>query len=415
MSHRSSSFRPFFFAIAALLLWHAPATAQTQGGLAGRTITVLKNLCAAAPSNTTLATGSCDVGAGIAGPAQQAQDALTISPREQTAASSTATHTTDTQVSAEAERLEKVRLADLKAGEPRVGAFLNGSGGFGKVKARGEAEQYDVWGGGAQLGVDYRLSDTLVAGLGFGWNRQNTEFDKTAAATANLIANKVGGGEIQSDSYTPSLYASFFSGPFHADGIFTYTYLDYEYERPVALIGVTNPFSATAKGDTNANQIGASVNLGYEFQHGGLGVGPIAGVDYRQTWIDGYSESGVPGFPLRYRDQDILSLVTNLGAEASYAISTGIGVLVPHIRGTWEHEFENDARNIDARLFVNDSSASDVLITRTESPDRNWARLGAGVSAQFPHGIAAFVDYDTVLGLSKVEQHRFTAGGRIAF
>lgn len=411
------SYRPwlrFSFGFALVLVLSAPAMAQTQGQLVNRSIQVFNALCASATSNNTLQQGSCDIGAGIAGAAQQTQDALTASPREQTAASSTATQTTDTQVSAEADRLEKARLES--EGKPRLGGFLIGSGGWGDVDARGEADDYDVWGGGVQAGIDYRLSDALVAGFGFGWNRQNTEFDETAAATANTVASEVGGGEIESDAYSPSLYASFFSGPFHVDGIFTYTYLDYEFDRPVSLIGINNPFSATASGDTDAHQIGTNVTLGYDFQFGGLGVGPLAGVDYRQTWIDGYSESGVPGFPLKYDDQDILSLVTSLGGQAAYAISTGIGVIVPHMRITWEHEFENDARNIDARLFLNDDTAvNDTLFSRTKSPDRDYARLGAGASAQFAHGISAFLDYDTVLALSDVEQHRFTAGGRIEF
>jgi outer membrane autotransporter protein len=405
----------FSFGFALVLVLCAPAMAQTQSDLVNRSIPVFNALCGSATSNGTLQQGSCDIGAGINGAAQQTQDALTASPREQTAASSTATQTTDTQVSAEAERLEKARLEEADASK-RLGGFLNGSGGWGNVDARGEAEDYDVWGGGVQAGIDYRLSDALVAGFGLGWNRQNTEFDETAAATANTVASKVGGGEAESDAYSPSLYATFFSGPFHVDGIFTYTYLDYEFDRPVALIGLNNPFNATAHGDTNAHQIGTNVSLGYQFQLGGLGAGPIAGLDYRQTWIDGYRETGVPGFPLEYDDQDILSLVSSLGGEAAYAISTGIGVIAPHARITWEHEFENDARNIDARLYLNDDfTVGDTLFSRTDSPDRDYARLGAGISAQFARGISAFLDYDTVLALSDVEHHRFTAGGRIEF
>jgi outer membrane lipase/esterase len=404
------SYRPwlrFSFGFALVWVLSAPAMAQNQSALVTRTQNAMGNLCGQA-SDPTLASQSCF----ISGGGQQAQNALTVSPREESAASSTATQTTDTQVSAEAERLDKARLEAESS--KRLGGFLNGSGGWGDVDAHGEAEDYDVWGGGVQAGIDYRLSDALVAGFGFGWNRQNTEFDSQGAA--NGSGNEIGGGEIESDAYTPSLYASFFSGPFHVDGILTYTYLDYEFERPVVLLDIGTDIFANAKGDTDAHQIGTSVNLGYDFQFGGLGVGPLAGVDFRQTWIDGYRESGVPGFPLDYDDQDILSLVTSLGGQAAYAISTGIGVIAPHVRITWEHEFENDARNIDARLFLNNvAGLSDVLISRTDRPDRDYARLGAGVSAQFQGGISAFVDYDTVLDLANVEHHRFTAGGRIEF
>jgi outer membrane lipase/esterase len=397
----------FSFGFALVLVLCAAATAQNQSALVNRTQAAMTTLCGAA-SDPRLATESCFIGGG----GQQAQNALTVSPREETAASSTATQTTDTQVSAEADRLEKARLET--EGKAPWGGFLNGSGGWGTVDARGEAEEYDVWGGGVQAGIDTRLSDALVVGFGFGWNRQNTEFD--SAAALNGSGNQIGGGEIESDAYTPSLYASFFTGPFHVDGILTYTYLDYEFERPVVLLDIGTDIFANAKGDTDAHQIGTSVNLGYDFQFGGAAVGPLAGLDYRQTWIDGYRETGVPGFPLKYDDQDIVSLVSSLGGQASYAISTGIGVIVPHLRLTWEHEYENDARNIDARLYLNTNTGpTDTLVSRTDSPDRDYARLGAGVAAQFAQGISAFLDYDTVLALSDVENHRFTAGGRIEF
>jgi outer membrane lipase/esterase len=399
----------FSFGFVLVMVLCAPALAQTQADQIARTQQVMSAQCGNVASDQTLGTTSCAIGGG----GQQAQNALTVSPREETAASSTATQTTDTQVSAEADRLEKARL-EAQASAPRMGGFLNGSGGWGKVDARAEAEDYDVWGGGVQAGIDYRLSDALVAGFGFGWNRQNTEFDNQSAVDGSGI--KIGGGEIESDAYTPSLYASFFSGPFHADAIFSYTYLDYSFDRPVVLLDTGNDVFATAHGDTDAHQIGTSVNLGYQFQTGGLAAGPLVGLDYRQTWIDGYREHGVPGFPLQYQDQEIVSVVTSLGGEAAYAISTGIGVISPHVRITWEHEFENDARNINARLFLNTNpNLQDTLVSRTDHPDRDYGRLGAGVSTQFARGISAFVDYDTLIDLRDVEQHRFTAGGRIEF
>lgn len=399
----------FSFGFGCVSVLCASALAQTQGELVTRVQAVTASICGSAGNDAGFVAANC----AIAGPGQQAQNALTISPREQNAAGSTATQTTDTQISAEADRLEQARREGSDT-EQRLGGFLNGSGGFGTVDDHGEADDYDVWGGGVQTGIDYRLSDALVAGFGIGWNRQNTEFDTQAAV--NGAPFEIGGGKIESDAYTPSLYASFFSGPFHVDGIVSYTYLDYEFERPVVLLDIGDDIFATAEGDTEAHQVGASLNFGYEFQLGGLSTGPLAGVEYRQTWIDGYREDGVPNFPLDYDEQDILSLVSSLGGEASYAISTGFGVIAPHARITWEHEFENDARDIDARLFLNvDPDAADVLTSRTRSPDRDYARVGAGVSAQFAQGISAFLDYDTVLALSDVEHHRFTAGGRIAF
>lgn len=394
-----------------LLLLAAPAAAQSQQDLIDRTIAVMQDLCGNT-GDATLANESCVIG--FAGGAQQDQNALTVSPREQTGASSTATQTTDSQVEAEKERLERARSEDPDSDAGRLGVFATLNGGFGEVDDRGEAEGYDVHGAGFNVGVDYRLADSLVAGLGFGWNRNNTEFD--AVAAANGSGARVGGGEIDTYAYSGSLYGSFFEGPFHLDGVFTYTYVDYESERPVVLLEIGTPLALKAKGDTHANQVGVSFGGGYDFEWEALAIGPTAQLNYRGTWIDDYKERGVPGFPLDYDDQEIHSLVTSVGGEASYAISTPIGVVIPHLRGSYEHEFENDERDIDARLFLNDNpGALDVLTSRTSSPDRDYGRVGGGVSAQFPGGVAAFVDYEALVGLSDVEYHLFTLGGRIAF
>jgi outer membrane autotransporter protein len=150
-----------------------------------------------------------------------------------------------------------------------------------------------VWGGGVQLGVDYRVSDNFVAGFGFGWNRQNSEFDRVRAVNGSGAG--IGGGEIESDGYSPSVYGSFFSGPFHADGMLSYTYLDYEV-RPARHAArhrhrqSTPPRTATRTPTSSARTSWWAI----DFPIGGLSIGPLSGVDFRQTWIDGYSESGVP-------------------------------------------------------------------------------------------------------------------------
>jgi len=421
-----SRFAVFSLALAgSLALGPTTALAQSQSALAARAITALQNVCTAGPTNGTLAAASCDIGFALGG-AVQAQAALTVTPREASASSTIATQTTDTQVDLVRERIDETRAQTSEAGDSPWGTFLNASGGFGDVNARGEAEAYDVWGTGLTGGLDRRFSDAVAGGIALGWNRQETEFDTVAAANGSGAA--IGGGDVESDSYSTSFYGSYSNGPLQLDGVASYTFVDYEFARPVILPDITTPISATAMGDTHAHQLGLDVNVGYELLFGevtsragaqgaplgGLSIGPIAGLAYRETWIDAYSESGVPGVALGIDDQQVRSVVSSVGAEASLAVSSSLGVIVPHLRATWEHEFQGDPRNIEARLLLNDAS-SDLLVSRTSKPDRNYGRLGIGSSLQLAGGMAFFVDYDTVLGLEDVDHHRFTAGGRIEF
>ena len=101
----------FSFGFGLVSMVCAPALAQSQAELVNRTQATVLTLCANT-SDPILSTRSC----AISGGGQQAQNALTVSPREQTAASSTATQTTDTQVALEAEELAAERAKLLGDG-----------------------------------------------------------------------------------------------------------------------------------------------------------------------------------------------------------------------------------------------------------------------------------------------------------
>jgi len=150
-------------------------------------------------------------------------------------------------------------------------------------------------------------------------------------------------------------------------------------------------------------------------------------LDFTRADIDGYSEN-IPGacdpvnnventagcgLALRFKSQDVTSLTTALGGQASYAWSTSIGVIQPQVLFGWIHEYENDSRTISA-FFVEDpdpSSASEIRLG-TDEPDRNYFELGLGLSGTFPNGISAFIYYETLLALRDVETHSFVVGIR---
>src|SRR4029450_5082169 len=161
-----------------------------------------------------------------------------------------------------------------------------------------------------------------------------------------------------------------------------------------------------------------SAGAGYDFRQGALTFGPLARLQYFKLKIDGYQEkltNTQPGFgwALALDSQDVESLTTVLGGRASYAISTGLGVLLPQVRLEWEHEFKNDSRILTAQ-FLNDPQRQPIRFT-TDSPDRNYANIGVTLSATFRGGIAAFIDYETVLGLANVSRHDITLGIRGEF
>ena len=214
-------------------------------------------------------------------------------------------------------------------------------------------------------------------------------------------------------SFVFSGFGSWFDGPLYVDAMLSYTYVDYEAERDVNAgnIGASGQLDS----ETDAHQAGVTVGGGYQMQLEGVTLGPVAQMNYIYTRIEGFNEGGFASFALSYQDQEIESLVTSLGGEISYPISASFGVVTPHLRLTWEHEILDDPRKIRAGFLLDDSGNGNAITTETDEPDRNFGRISVGAAAQLQGGLAAFVEYETVLGLAHTEAHKFTGGGRIEF
>jgi len=281
---------------------------------------------------------------------------------------------------------------------PRLGGFVNGLGFFGDQRQRGEQAAYDFSGGGVTVGADYRFGDNLVAGLAFGWIRRNSDFTDRS--------------EFQSDSYSPSIYASYFGDAFYVNGIFTYTRTNHDLDRAIVYNVGGGPVNRTAKSDPSANEYAVSVGGGYEWTFGEFSVGPSAQLNYVHWDLESFTETGAGGLNLQNGSQDLNSFTSVIGGDASYAFSTDIGIILPQIRAGWVHEYSNNSRTIGASFVSQPFAPMNVV---TSKPDRDYATFGATVSGTFAHGWSAFLDYETLLDLSQVSINTFTIGARLEF
>jgi uncharacterized protein YhjY with autotransporter beta-barrel domain len=278
-----------------------------------------------------------------------------------------------------------------------LGIFLNGQGSFGDQEATRREPGFKFNTQGLTLGSDYRVSEHVVLGTAFGYLHTAANLDQA-------------GGHVKMNGYSIAAFGTYYmADKVYVDAIATHGWNRYGVTRHMTF-GDT---SATATADPDANQWSVSVSGGYNFNFGPLTVGPTAKATYINVDIDGFQERGADIFNLRVGSQTVTSMATDLGAQASYAISTPWGVLLPQVHVEWEHEFKGGSRLIMGSLLA------DPLRTTfgvpTNSPDRNYVNLGSGISATLPHGISAFAHYETVLGRAHVTNHSFTAGVRYQF
>jgi uncharacterized protein with beta-barrel porin domain len=302
-----------------------------------------------------------------------------------------------------------------------LGLFANGIFSVGDRDPTSNEDGFDFHIYGVIAGVDYRFSPNFFGGVAFTYQSSNSNLDNPSSLVSPTFSTSANAGSADTRSYGFSLYGTYYVlEQLYVDGIVSFGWNNYSLAR---VIGYNLPaqmqrVDQIAHADPNGHQFSFSVGAGYEFRQGAWTFVPLARLQYLKLNIDGYQEkinNTLPGFgwALAQASQDVESLTTDVGGRVSYAISTGVGVLLPQVRIEWEHEFKNDSRLLTAR-FVNDPVGQPILFT-TDNPDRNYANLGVSLSATFRPGIAAFIDYEKVLGLENVSVNVITLGVRGEF
>lgn len=270
----------------------------------------------------------------------------------------------------------------------RFSVFVDGAKVDGNQDQTAFEMGYDLETNHFTIGVDYRINADLIAGFAYGKSDTTLEYSEAQNQTNNTT-----------DHYI--IYSSWYRDNFAVDALIAHATGEFETERTVA--------NSTALGNTDNKITYASVAGAYDFIDGALTYGTFASFDYLEGDIDAFEESNGGGWAVAFAKQDVKSQIYTMGGHAHYAISFGWGVLIPHVRAEWRTELEDDRDFIVGR-FVEDPTSSFTL--GTDDPDSNWYQASAGVSAQLPHGIAFFVDYEAVFEYDDTDLNSITAGVR---
>ncbi|MBV8276810.1 MAG: autotransporter domain-containing protein [Verrucomicrobia bacterium] len=273
--------------------------------------------------------------------------------------------------------------------ENRWGFFATGLGEFTDVSTADGARGFNFRTGGVTVGVDYRIGSNFAIGLTGGY--------------AHTGVDLAGNGSIDVDGGTGGFYATAFGGGFYLDTSVTGGGSDYETHR-TALLG-------TANGSTNSTTVNVLVAGGYDWTTGPLTIGPIASFQYTYVGLNGFTESGSLA-PLRFGDQSVDSIRTDLGIKASYDWKIG-GILVrPELRVAWQHEYGDSTYSIVAN-FAN--GAGNNFTVNGPPIGRDSLLIGAGVAVLWNDRISTYIYYDGELARTDYDSQSVTAGFRITF
>ncbi|MGE0120644.1 MAG: autotransporter outer membrane beta-barrel domain-containing protein [Dongiaceae bacterium] len=246
---------------------------------------------------------------------------------------------------------------------------------------------------GPTVGVDYRLSDDMVIGGAFSWRHAFGDYDD-------------GYGDFDTDTFTFLFFGSYYP----TDQSFIDAALGFghkEFDNDHLDPGGTGNI---VRGNTSGFDFTADLTGGYDFSFGAFTVGPRIGIHYERNELNSFTETGNPAANLvAYDDQTDDSLTGTVGVQASYAISTSFGVVVPQVNAEYVREFLDDRETYTA------TDGGGTFSYVGDQPDRNHFNVGGGVVVLLPNGVFPFINYEAELANYLQETHTVTAGVRLEF
>lgn len=287
----------------------------------------------------------------------------------------------------------------------RLGLWLrsNYDRGDKTVSPVSDGFEGDQW--GLTGGADYRFGERSILGFALGYGKSDLEFRPT------------GRGSLATTSWTASLYGSAYPwGDLYVDAVFNYGDGSYDTTRRISYSEGGTQVDRTASGNTGGRTLSGGISLGYDWSIGGFTLSPTAGYFHSRAKIDPFAENGANGLDLAYGEQSYKSSAANLSFAINYAWSTPWMVLLPHVRGEYLHELNNDVEVFGIRFandpFSNTSNPTPPVIVRSDVPDQWYWRLAAGISAQFKYGFSGYVEYQRLEDFQFVNFENLTLGLR---
>ncbi|MDR3409576.1 MAG: fibronectin type III domain-containing protein [Formivibrio sp.] len=174
---------------------------------------------------------------------------------------------------------------------------------------------------GISMGSDYRISDSLILGMGVGFGHERQTIGSN-------------GTHNNSNGYSAVVYGSYQPEQgFFLDGLAGYSRLDYDAQR---FVSSTGDFAQSQRQGT---QWFSSLSGGYEYQRGKFLLSPYGRLDLISTRLERSTESGAGINNLIYFEQTSPTTKLSLGlrGETGYQIENGIAK--PYFRIEFQHDF----------------------------------------------------------------------------
>jgi outer membrane autotransporter protein len=283
---------------------------------------------------------------------------------------------------------------EFQAPEGRWGVYVDGGAAFGSQHSSVNQTGYNFTLGGFTLGADYRLRDNLLVGLATGYSNTSSGFYGS-------------GGSVNVNTVPFNAYAAYFPGSLYAYGSLGYALNLYDLKRGINFGGLAR----SASSSTTGNQFNLYGENGYDLKLSRFILTPSATLAYSGLWVNGLTETGAGALNLKVGPQSANSVQTGVGSRVTVPLMVGGAKVVPQAYAFYQHEFANGSRGLNASL----SQGSSAFNFQTDAAKRNFALVGASVTAGLKKNLYAQVNYNAEVGRTGSSAHAINAGLRWEF
>ncbi|UDM48834.1 putative Ig domain-containing protein [Cupriavidus sp. MP-37] len=275
------------------------------------------------------------------------------------------------------------QAAAADADDARLAFWTAGTVDFGFANAGTQRSGFRFTTGGVTAGADYRFSDQLTLGIGFGYGRDST--DVGSAGTRSTA-----------DSFSAALYGSYRPQPsWFIDGVAGYGSLSFDSRR---WVGDENAF---AYGKRDGHQVFASLSTGYEYRGQAWLISPYGRLSVSDSTLDPFTETGAGFSALRYFGQSVTTVSGTLGLRTEYATATRWGLFLPFARLEYQHDFSGQSA---AGLAYADLAGTGPAYTVVNAPyGRDRLQLGLGGKLR-TRSLTFGLDYNVMVGMGGLQQ-----------
>ncbi|MDR2981397.1 MAG: autotransporter domain-containing protein [Puniceicoccales bacterium] len=279
--------------------------------------------------------------------------------------------------------------------------WMNGGASFWKGDKSGSTPNTKSTQYTGTIGLDYRWES--------GMGRDAITYDIGLILGYNNTTDKIGnsGSRNELDGIAMGAYFSTAYNGFYLNALGAYSINSYDFKREISVAGL----ESVARSKPDGAQYVGFLGGGYEWEFKDWAHGPTITLQYSQTKVDGYTESGAGDQDLSVGDQDYDSLLTSIGYRISTRVKTNFATLLPEVRFAWNHEFLDDGKDITSTM------ASGLPFTvKTGDGGRNYATIGVGLTMLLTETVSLSVDYDATLFQKDMDpQHTVNAMLRVSF